>query len=248
MKLKLRLLLVAVAAVAFLSGCGSRVAEEPIFDRYYMTTLKFSHSSDILAVIREGETEILSQNESVIASWGEDIKEGASWFNMIAFDEEDMTAVRKYAFFIDERLQKILMPQIFERTSKLRFDGEYVFDAETLEEPYANDNVRRIAILREAIAKFSDDAVLLTSDSQMMNSSAMMIKQAFNTILTKLAASPGYAVRLDEAGGLAFDHIILDKSRIRMLIEGDVVKVKIKCGNSWFTWKDFAEHPDVMNM
>ncbi len=247
MKSKLLLLLLA-SAVGFLSGCSSRVSEEPIFDRYYLTTLKFSLSSDILDIIREGETEILSQNESVVASWGEDAAQGAFWFNMVVFDEEELTAVRKYAFFVDERLPSAWRPGIFVEPSKLRFDGEYVFDAETLEEPYANDNVKKIAILRAALGKYADDAGQLATDSQVLNVSTMMVKRAINTVLTKLDASPGLAVRLDEVGGLAFDHMLLDKSRIRMLIEGDIVKIKVKCGNSWFMWKDFAEHPDVINM
>ena len=248
MKSKLPLLLVAAVVVIFLSGCKSGITEQPIFDRYYMTMLKFSRSSDILGVIREGETEILSQSESVVASWDEDEKKGTFWFNMVAFDEENLLAVRKYAFFVDERLQKIIIPQIFEGATVLRFDGEYVLDAETLDEPYANDNVKKIAILRAVLGEFSDDIGQLTTESSVLNASAMMIKQAVNTVLTKLDASPGLAVRLNEPGGLAFDHMTLNKSRIRMLIEGDVVKLKVKCGKPWFKLREFADQPDVMNM
>lgn len=213
-----------------------------------MTTLKFSTSSDIIGIIREGETEILSQSESVVASWDQDEDKGTFWFNMVAFDEDELTAVRKYAFFVDERLPSFWRPGIFVDATMLRFDGEYVFDTETLEEPYANDNVRKMAILRAALNKFSADAAQLTDDSQVLRASAMMVKQSVNAVLTKLDSSPGLAVRLDEMGGLAFDHMLLNKSRIRMLIEGDVVKVKVKCGNPWFKWEPFEEHPDVINM
>jgi hypothetical protein len=246
-KLTLRLLLVAVV-LGFLSGCSSKVADLPVFDRYHMTTLKFSTSSDIIGIIREGETEVLSQSESVVASWDQDEGKGTLWFNMVAFDEEEFTAVRKYAFFVDERQHSWWRPGIFVDATMLRFDGEYVFDAETLEEPYANDNVKKIAILRAALNKFSSDAMQLSGDSQILRASAMMIKQSVNTVLTKLDGSPGIAVRLDELSGLGFDHMLLNKSRIRMLIEGDVVKIKVKCGNPWFKWEPFEEHPDVINM
>jgi len=246
---KSRLLLLFLAvAMGFLSGCGSRVSERPFFDRYYMTMLKFSQSSDILDVIREDETEILSQNESVVASWGEDTLFGTSWFNMVAFDEEALTAARKYAFFVDERVSSWWRPEIFLDATKMRFDAEYVFDAETLDEPYANDNVKKMAILRAALGKFSDDLGQLADDSQILRMSAMMVKQSINSVLVTLDASPGLAVRLDEPGGFAFDHMILNKSRIRMLIEGDIVKVKVKCGNPWFKYKKFENHPDVINM
>jgi hypothetical protein len=130
----------------------------------------------------------------------------------------------------------------------MRFDAEYVFDAEILDEPYANDNVRKIAVLRAALGRFSDDLGQLAADSQILKMSAMMVKQAINSVLVTLDASPGLAIRLNEPGGLAFDHMILDKSRIRMLIEGDVVKVKVKCGNPWFKYEKFKDHPDVINM
>jgi hypothetical protein len=40
----------------------------------------------------------------------------------------------------------------------------------------------------------------------------------------------------------------LGESRIRMLIRGDVVILKIKSGKAWFTTTPFEKHPDVINM
>ena len=52
---------------------------------------------------------------------------------------------------------------------------------------------------------------------------------------------------------MKFDHMMLGESYMRMLIEGDIVKVKIKAGKVWFKdyWikdRPFEEHPDVKHM
>ena len=43
-------------------------------------------------------------------------------------------------------------------------------------------------------------------------------------------------------------HPTLGESYIRMLIEADVVKIKIKCGKAWFSKEPFEEQADVIYM
>lgn len=225
---------------------------ELIFDRYYVTTLKVSTSADVLATTQNPDTELLSQSESVVAVWGKQGKKDRThWFNMVAFDEEEMTAVRKYGFILEETTWGVNI----NRTPKpgLRFDGELVMDADILDAAYANNNEKQIAVLKAVQNAFTLDAAELNFDSAVLKSSTMMVQQAINNALNKLNLSPAYATHLTRAEGMKFDHMMLGESYMRMLIEGDIVKVKIKAGKVWFKdyWikdRPFEEHPDVKHM
>jgi hypothetical protein len=94
---------VALSLCLLLAGCQSFNADQEVFRRYYLTTLKLTQSADILPVIAEDQRELLSQSESVVASWGQNKKGSILWFNMIAFDEESLAAARKYCFAVDEK-------------------------------------------------------------------------------------------------------------------------------------------------
>ena len=49
--------------------------------------------------------------------------------------------------------------------------------------------------------------------------------------MVKLNASPAMAARLSDPDGLTFDHISMDKGKIKMNIEGNVVSVKFLVGS-----------------
>jgi hypothetical protein len=223
---------------------------EGVFDRYYATTLKVSNSADVLVTLEQDpETELLSQSESVVAAWGKQgHKDRTHWFNMVAFDEEAMTAVRKYGFILEETTKGI------NRTPRpgLRFDGELVMGADILDAAYANNNDKQIAVLKAVQDAFNLDAAELTFDSKVLQSSVMMVQQAINNALYKLNQSPGYAAHLTRPEGMAFEHMNLGESYMRLLIEGDIVKIKIKAGKAWFKkyWidKPFETQPDVQHM
>ena len=247
-----RNLIAAIAVCFIMSGCvatvgpGSRrvaVDDVPIFDRYYLTNLKQSNSADIIGAIATDGTELMSQSQSVIASWKEEKKGYVFWFNMVAFDEEDLTAVRKYCAVFDEKATQgiwFVFP-----IQKFRFEAAVVLERAIVEEPYANENEKRIAVIKEVLSQFTADSDQLTADSRALNSSAMMVKQTLNCVLNKLGSSPALADKLDGLSGLQFDHMTLGKSRVRMLVEDDVVKLKIKIGSNL---KNFHEHPDVLGM
>ncbi len=251
MKTNCFFLTLMIGSVLCLTGCSDPLdSYELVFDRYYTTTLKETTSADVLSSTQDPDTELLSQSESVVAVWGkEGKKDRTHWFNMITFDEDAMTAVRKYAFILEETTRGI------NRTPKpgLRLDAEVVLDADVLDAAYANNNEKQIAILKTVQSAFNKDAAELTFDSAMLKSSSMMVNQAINNALNKLRTSPAYAAHLVRPEGMAFDHMTLGESHIRMLIEDDIVKVKIKAGKVWFKdyWlidKPFEEHPDVRHM
>jgi len=244
--LKTTLLFTTLAAALLLSGCSSSLGEhEPVFDRYYSTTLSSSTSSDVLAMIQDPEKELVSQSESVIAAWGKEGKNDRThWFNMVAFDEEQMDAVRKYAFLLKERHWGWNTSP----SPMLRIDAAMVMDPEVLDAAYAGNNEKQIEILKAATELFGRDAIEVAFDSATLRSSTDMVKQALKSILVKLQQSPAYAVKLPLYEGMEFDHPTLGESRIRMLIEGDIVKIKIKCSKFWFSKEPFEEHHDVLYM
>ncbi|MHC4952019.1 MAG: hypothetical protein ACYTEU_13715, partial [Planctomycetota bacterium] len=107
---------------------------------------------------------------------------------------------------------------------------------------------KQIEIIKVAQKMFEADAIELTFDSHSFRNSTIMVQQAFNSVLYRLGRSPAYAVKLGLYEGMAFDHPTLGESRIRMVIEDDIVKIKIKAGKKWFEDQSFEEHPDVIYM
>ncbi|MEN8127614.1 MAG: hypothetical protein ABFR90_07385 [Planctomycetota bacterium] len=246
MKINCLCLTLTVIGVFFLGGCSDPLdTYTPVFDRYYSTTLKLSTSSDVLAMVQDPETELLSQSDSVVAAWGKkDDKDRTHWFNMVAFDEEHMNAVRKYGFILEERHWGWNVAP----APALRLDVEMVMDAEVLDAAYAGNNEKQIEIIKAAKEMFDIDALELTFDSQTLRNSTIMVQQAFQSVLIKLAQSPAYAVKLPLYEGMGFEHPTLGESYIRMLVEDDIVKIKIKCSKHWFTHEPFEEHDDVIYM
>ncbi len=73
---------------------------------------------------------------------------------------------------------------------------EDVLETEIIEEPYANENERRIKILKVILESFNKDMLQISMDSQVLRSSSMMAKQVLNIILVQLDQSPALAARL----------------------------------------------------
>jgi hypothetical protein len=214
--------------------------EQPPFDEelaagYYQTELKESNAADVLGVIHRPEYEVLSRSKSVVASAGQK-KEGRQiWFNMVAFDENRATAERKYFFVVDEKGKDFL----FGPKRSLQFNSQMVLESDISEEPYANENAQRIAILRRLLKNFRADVGELAQDSKTLDVSGMLVNQTLQTVLQKLEASPSLASKLSDADGLNFDHITLGKGRISM-ISGiyDVINVDINIGSLRWTFED----------
>lgn len=233
--MKYRIWAITAACCIFITGCDIFTSYERyrgdrwVFGRYDQVVLKQSTSAEVLAVIQQ-KKEFLSQSESVVAAWDEKRKGSMLWFNAVAFDEDLLTAVRKYSFVADERIKGYwTIP-----AQKLRFDAEVVLDPKVLAEPYANENARRIAVLKQLLKDYGTDIIQLTGDSQTLTSGSMMARRAVNTVITLLDQNPAYAIKLDQPNGLDFDHTILGKGRARLTITGDIAKLTIKVGTTFF--------------
>lgn len=236
--------MVCLLGILLIGGCQTFNADQSVYSKYYETTLNYSTSAEVLEYIQNPLTEYLSQSNSVVASWNQIDKGKTSWFNMVAFDQDTLKAVRKYGFSaVEQHLYPNATPRL-----KMRFDAEMIIDGDVLNGVYPNKNDYLIAVLKASFAKFKADSQEVTADSTVLNSCSMMVNQAMNAVLVKLASSPSYAVRLPWLEGMEFNHPTLGESRIRVLILDNVVKIKIKASPAWFKNIPFEQQSDVMYM
>jgi len=235
-KMSFKCILISLAAlcVVALCGCNEVAQDTTIFNRYYMTSLKVSTSADIIPMIK-AEDELVTQGENAIAAWG-DLRDGkVIWFNAVAFDDATSQAYRKYAFIANPEATR----------QSMRFDAELVINPNVINEPYANENARKVAILKSILTDFDSDITPLIKDSKTLNSSMLMVKQLMKGLIYQLDASPGLAANLENFSGMDFDHMNLGKGKTRMVIEDDVVKFKAMTGE---TVNDFHNRLDVAGM
>ena len=239
----LSIILTTVAGL-FVFGCGieeplERVQREPkpytkqLPKAYDSIQLNKSTSADVLEIIKQYEQEFVSQSESVIASYGEKKKGSQFWLTMTAFEEEEFTATRKCFLAVDEKPWHINA-----EGQKLRFDAEMIVDEETLSEAYTSENQKRIVILTKVLENTRDDITQVRQDSKVLDTGGMMINQTLERILYVLNQSPVLAERLNQPKGLEFDHLTLGKGRVQMILDGKIVKVKIRIGRLWQIWKE----------
>jgi rubredoxin len=212
--------------VGFFKPEGSP-SDEEIFSSYSLTELKKSSAADVLTVLHRPEYELLSQSKSVVASAGEKKKGYKSWLNMVAFNEDEMTAMRKYLLIVNER-PKVLFTEPWEG---LGFDCEIVLEREILDKPYSNENARRIEILRKVQENAHSDIEELSTDNEIISVSGMLINQGLETVLVKLDVSPALAAKLDKKDAVEFDHLSFNKGKIQMVIVDDVARVKMRLGS-----------------
>src|SRR4030042_448617 len=193
-----------IAAGLFVYGGGieeplERVQREPkpytkqLPKAYDSIRLNKSTSADVLEIIKQYGQEFVSQSESVITSYGEKKKVSQFWLTMVAFEEEEFTATRKYFLAVDEKPWHINA-----EGQKLRFDAEVIIDEETLSEAYTSENQKRIAILTKVLENIRDDITQVRQDSRVLDTGGMMINQTLERILYVLNQSPVLAERLNQ--------------------------------------------------
>ncbi len=228
--------LLAVLCLCTLCGCsvGGQFAASPtdkeISNAYRETTLKESTSADVLEAITKPEGGLISQSKSVIVSQGTNKKGYKLWFDMVAFDENKLTAKRKSFFVVDEKKESVL---IWPRR-KLVFDTEMVLEPKVLNEPYANENARLIAILKQVAEDMRKDVAEVAPDNKKISICGGLVNQTLGTVLQRLDESPVLASKLSDPNGFQFDHLTLGKGNIVMNVTDDIADVKVKVGG--FVW------------
>jgi len=191
--------------------------DEQLSESYRRTRLKETSAADMLAQIYVSEYEFLSQSRSIIATSGQ--QGYKSWFNMVAFGGRELRAQRKYFFVVNDR------------PKSLRFDCEMILGAKVLGGRYMDENARRVAILKQVLGNVRRDVGEVGQDNERLNICGMLIKQTVEAVLIKLDSLPMLASRLGEESGLEFNHINLDKGKIQIVVDGDVVTVKMRAGS-----------------
>lgn len=235
---------VVVPAMLFYAGCGIEEPLERIRPESKPYTKKLpaayndieinkSTSANVLEVIKQYKQELISQSESVIASYGEKKGGYQFWMTLVAFDEESFAATRKYFLEVNEKPWLIGA-----RGLRMRFDTEEVLDEQTLTEAYTSENQRRIAILKKVQANFRKDVSQIRQESKIADISGMTINQTFESIFYVLNQSPALAERLSQPDGLEFDHPTMGKGQVALTVEGKIAKVKIRIGRMWKNWKE----------
>jgi hypothetical protein len=202
-------------------------SNKEIYSLYRQTILKQSTSAGVLSAFGTPKYALLSQSKSIVALAGDKKKGNKMWFNMVSFDENELIAKRKYVFISDER-PKHLFVKPWEGVD---FGCQMVLSKEFLDEPYANENARRVAILKQVEADTRKDTSEVGADNAMLSLCGMMVGQGMGSLLTKLDGSPAFAGRLSEPNGLEFEHTSFDKGRLRMVIDNDVVTVRMRLGS-----------------
>ncbi len=200
-----------------------------LFCSYRQVELNKSTSADVLGMIYRADYELLSQSKSVIVSTGQQKEGYKTWFDMVAFDENELTAKRKYFFEIDEK------PKVLGKSPRegLRLDCDVVLPAKVLSEPYANENAKRIAILKQILEDFRKDIADVRQDNKALAAAGMLTDQAITSVLATLDSSPALATRLSEPAGVEFSHLALDKGKIQMVVVDTTARVKIRLGSFW---------------
>jgi hypothetical protein len=202
-------------------------SNKEIYSLYRQTILKQSTSADVLSAFGTPKYALLSQSKSIVALCGDKKQGKKMWFNMVSFDENELIAKRKYVFISDERPRQLFV----EPWEGVDFGCQMVLSKEFLDEPYANENARRIAVLKQVEADTRKDTSEIGADNSMLSLCGMMAGQGMEAVLTKLSGSPAIASRLNKPKGVEFEHISFDKCRLRMVIDNDVVTVRMRLGS-----------------
>jgi hypothetical protein len=226
---------VLILFFAFFCGCATvefftpegPPSNQQLFDNYQSVELMTSNAADVLATINLPEYELLSQSTSVIASAGQKKKGYKQWMNMVAFDEDTLTAKRKYLVIVDER-PKALFVEPWER---LIFHCQMALSDQILSEPYANENEFRIGVLQHIQEQFINEIKEVGSDNEVVYTSQLLVNQAFTTIMQRLQDYPSEASLLNTTEGMMFEHISFDKGQIHMIIDGNIAKVELQMGS-----------------
>lgn len=215
------------------TGC-TKPADESLDTGYRLTVIKQSNPTSVLAAIHKPEEELLSQSGNVVISWGEKRGGKQVWFNMVRFDENNLYAQRKYFFAVDEKPLK--WPMVDKEF--LRLEAEVVLDKDVLEEPYANNNLRRIGFIKQILADFKEDVSEVRSDNIRIDEASLMVNQMIGRALFVLDKSNALATRLNTEEGMEIDHPTLGKGHIWLTTRADVTELKVLIKNRYEKWEN----------
>lgn len=230
--MKQLLITLAVISCLCLVGCGdNRPKDEMISNSYCATQLNTSDASEVLGTIKLDDYDILSQSKNVIASLGLSDKNKKMWLKMVAFDQDVLTAKRKYLFSVDEKTLPVFTA--FDAPLQARFDCEMIMDRDVLDRPYPSENALKIAVLTQVLENLRADVRELSLDNKMIDICGMMINQSLERLLLRLKESPDQAIMLGYEEGMKFVHPSIRKNGvIKMEICDCLVIIDMRLGDA----------------
>lgn len=246
---KTKVLMLFCAVLCFvLSGCwlvdvkDFLTLEGPPKDKeiakaYHLTELRKSTAADVLPLIYMPDYSLLSQSTKVLAAQGEKKKGYKLWFTLVSFDENDLLAKRKSLMIVDEK-PKVLLSSPW---SGLRFDCQLMLEGDILEEPYADENARRTAMMKFARQAVHDDIAEVKADNKAFEISGAMINQSLEAVINDVNESPALAARLSDEKGLDFKHHSFSRGKIQMTTDGKTMTIKMRLGSFTGRWNKVDE-------
>jgi hypothetical protein len=208
---------------------------------YYLTELRKSTAADVLPLIYMPKYSLLSQSTNILAAQGEKKSGHKQWFTMVTFDQNDLLAKCKYLMIVDET-PKIVLASPW---TGLRFDCQLLLQGSILEEPYADENARRIAMLEFARKVTHDDIAEIKADNKAYEVYGAMINQGFQSVINDVNESPVLASKLSDEKGLDFKDLSFTGGKVRMTSDGKTVTIKMRLGSFVGRWNevDKIEYP-----
>ncbi len=214
---------------------------------YHSSSIKRSSTLDVLRTMQTHQDllnpkhvgrKLISQTDTLVASSGQSKDKRKNWFTLFSFDEQSMTANRKYFMCLDENtLVTPSQPQkpLFLPRKTLVFNSQLVV-TDLMNQDFDNEQARDIALL-ESIAKnlrhdinyFDASTQTSRNGNHIMTGIGLYMNTVFQQALMELDRSPYLANSLGHQG-LIFDHMTLNKGRIQMILQGDVLVSRVEMG------------------
>jgi hypothetical protein len=232
------------------SGCawiqrGSSPPESPtaldLLGEFKATELEKSTSGDVLSVVAFPGIEVVSSSQNAVSITGPQDLADRTWATLVSFGDDTLTANGKYFVYVNDKPRGFFHHKV----TNARLDVEKIITPEVLTANYPNPEEMRIAVIRDALKGFTATASSVKTQDRRLRSCAMVATQLFEGRITEYKASPSSIGPIDSLTGLAFDTPELGKGRIKMVVNGNVVKLKMVCGP---VTSDFSQMPEVQNM
>ncbi|NQV31905.1 MAG: hypothetical protein HQ515_04380 [Phycisphaeraceae bacterium] len=214
---------------------------------YHSASIKQSSTLDVLRTMQTQQgllnpkhvgRELINQSDTLVASSGQSKNKQKHWFTLFSFDEQSMTTNRKYFMCLDEKtLVTPSEPQkpLFLPRKTLVFNSQLVV-TDLANQDFDSEQARDIALLesiarnlRSDITTFDASTRVSANGNHIMTSIGLYMNTVFQQALRELDRSPYLANNLGHQG-LVFDHMILNKGRIQMILQGDILVSRVEMG------------------
>ena len=240
------LLLMVVVPV---TGCawtvrGLSLPENPspndLLVTFNQIELNKSTSGDVLASVRYPDDQLIVQAQNTLGISGPRTPVNRTWLTMVSFGES-LAVSGKYFVLVDDKPKAFM----YKKFTRARLDAEKIVTPEVLTKNYPDEETKNVAILRDILTGFNASATEIKLSDTRSRSCAMAVDQLMNQILTRFKITPAEAMHFDCAEGIAFEHPTMGKGRFRMVLDGEIVKLKMIVGS---VSDDMEKLPDVQSM